>query len=61
MFLSVFKLLRFLGFNVTLETKILSRKRPTQRLTHALIYVERYEVTGTPIDSNKFTEFDIKK
>jgi len=24
-------------------------------------YVERYEIIATPINSNKFTEFDMKK
>src|SRR6218665_1569122 len=55
--------LGFLGFNVctgargTLDTRIRSRRMPTRRLTHAL----RYKIIATPMNSNEFTEFDMKK
>jgi len=57
------RFLGFLGFNVctgargTLDTRILSRGMPTRRLTHAL----HYKIIATPMNSNKFTKFDMKK
>ena len=54
---------KFLGFNVrtgtggTLDTRIRSRRMPIRRLTHALFY----KIIATPMNSNKFTEFDMKK
>ena len=62
-----FWFIRVLGFNVrtvargTLDTRMRSRRRPARILIHALSYVERYKIIATIMNSNKFTEFDMKK
>jgi len=40
---------------------MIKKKAYTRRFTNALLYVERYEIIATPINSNKFTEFDMNK
>jgi len=31
------------------------------QLMHCYMYVDRYKIIGTPMNSNKFTEFDMQK
>jgi len=56
-----FSFLRYLGFKLrsALDSEI--RPRSALRLFHIHCYDERYEVIATPINSNKFTDFDLKK
>jgi len=39
------------------HTRIRSRRMPTRRLNHAL----RYKIIAIPMNSNEFTEFDMKR
>ena len=38
-----------------------TKKAYTKINSCAALYVERYKIIATPMNSNKFTEFDMKK
>ena len=45
----------------TLDTRIRPRRRPIHEDQLIHCYVERYKITATSMNLNKFTEFDMKK
>jgi len=48
-------------YTVGLHSNTTKKKAYKRRLTNRLhCYVERYEILATPINSNKFTKFDMK-
>ena len=46
------------GYNIWIKKKAYKKIRPSE-VMHC--YVERYKIIATPMNSNKFTEFDMKK
>ena len=43
------------------EHKNMIKKKAYTKIKLVHCYVERYKIIETPINSNKFTEFDMKK